>query len=473
MRTSNRLHYPSVFPSEQIHTLNACKLTTAMAHNSNNASPTVGRHRSLMEPYSPQHPSDIDTTDATLDLTTNDDDDVDGAAAATTTSGSLLDFDDDNDEDRAPSDFNVPSTPDGFDWSADGCVMRCHLCTSSRRSFHCRDCVERGDFLHAHSGRLGERFFEKRARLNALQQRKDALADRASALLLPFRERETLRQLLEQKRREAVAMRAELERRRALLEHEQQLHKQLTDSLADAKKKFPGFANNVDNLRSFVEERLKRNEQLTVERDAMKRQLTLRVRRLIGCLTTYVFPIREVRGSGPDALRQEDGARAAANTRTASVAAAAATASAARSSSSSTTSLSKSDAAAHEEKISALAEATRTAYVGGRWVLQASAQHELQHAVVAPTLPANGDYSAYVDWIETTNQDGGPPGTPNQAATAAAMAATPTAGRDGDGTLTSLNDAYRISAALTYATQMVNLLSYYLDVHLPYRLSYA
>lgn len=65
----------------------------------------------------------------------------------------------------------------------------------------------------------------------------------------------------------------------------------------------------------------------------------------------------------------------------------------------------------------------------------------------------NGDYTAYNDWVATI-KDGvpNPPGTSE--------------------TMTSSNCAYRISAALTYTTQLVHLLSYYLDVRLPYKVNY-
>lgn len=44
-----------------------------------------------------------------------------------------------------------------------------------------------------------------------------------------------------------------------------------------------------------------------------------------------------------------------------------------------------------------LAEATRTAYVRGRWVFTDS-WGETQHSIVAPTLPDSGDYSPYIHW---------------------------------------------------------------------------
>lgn len=44
-----------------------------------------------------------------------------------------------------------------------------------------------------------------------------------------------------------------------------------------------------------------------------------------------------------------------------------------------------------------LAEATRTAYIRGRWVFTDS-WGETQHSIVAPTLPDSGDYSPYLHW---------------------------------------------------------------------------
>lgn len=49
----------------------------------------------------------------------------------------------------------------------------------------------------------------------------------------------------------------------------------------------------------------------------------------------------------------------------------------------------------------ALAEASKLTYVCGQWVdtcEEWSRQTELGYRIVAPTLPANGDYSAYFEW---------------------------------------------------------------------------
>ena len=49
------------------------------------------------------------------------------------------------------------------------------------------------------------------------------------------------------------------------------------------------------------------------------------------------------------------------------------------------------------DTVTALADATRTAYIRGRWVFTDSSG-QLQHSIVSPSLPDSGDYSAYNVW---------------------------------------------------------------------------
>ena len=50
--------------------------------------------------------------------------------------------------------------------------------------------------------------------------------------------------------------------------------------------------------------------------------------------------------------------------------------------------------------VSALAEARQTSYIRGRWVYTENAG-ELQYRIIEPTLPGNGDYSAYNLWCKS------------------------------------------------------------------------
>lgn len=107
--------------------------------------------------------------------------------------------------------------------------------------------------------------------------------------------------------------------------------------------------------------------------------------------------------------------------------------------------------------INEISDATRTAYVRGKWVLQDSFG-EIQHIIVAPALPGNGNYSAYNDWA-TVN-----PATDVNSA-----------GRSEDAVrnMASRNPAHTIAAALTYTAQLVQIMCFYLDIRLPYKVTYS
>lgn len=128
-----------------------------------------------------------------------------------------------------------------------------------------------------------------------------------------------------------------------------------------------------------------------------------------------------------------------------------------------------SDSATSDILTSALADASGTSYVRGRWISEKESSLEIHHCIVEPTLPATGDYGAYSLWgnciftltillyininvlhLVAANKDGVPGANKENA---------------------MHNPAYNISAALTYATQLVNVLAYYVNVRLPYKLT--
>lgn len=184
----------------------------------------------------------------------------------------------------------------------------------------------------------------------------------------------------------------------------------------DTKKLVPSYITKCQHFADYIEKTFETNNKLVAERSKLQEELKQVIRKNIQKLIKFIFPLSHTISRG----ETNDGSR---------------------------TSL-RSDS----DTMNALAEATHTAYVRGRWVLQDS-QSELQHVIVAPSLPGSGDYSAYNDWVEKTKD-----GVPNSSGSTE--------------TWTSTNCAYRISAALTYTTQLVHLLSFFLDVRLPYRLNY-
>ncbi|KAL4656480.1 hypothetical protein GN956_G5807 [Arapaima gigas] len=104
------------------------------------------------------------------------------------------------------------------------------------------------------------------------------------------------------------------------------------------------------------------------------------------------------------------------------------------------------DPALTSSTVSELAEARRTTYLSGRWIWD-DQNGETSISITGPrvTLPSNGDCSAYYNWVEEKKANQEPE-------------------------LEHINPAHTISAALCYATQLVNILSHILNVNLPKKL---
>uniref|UniRef100_A0A4W5M441 Autophagy related 14 n=1 Tax=Hucho hucho TaxID=62062 RepID=A0A4W5M441_9TELE len=108
--------------------------------------------------------------------------------------------------------------------------------------------------------------------------------------------------------------------------------------------------------------------------------------------------------------------------------------------------LSECDLALTSSTVSELAEARRTTYLSGRWIWD-DQNGETSISITGPrvTLPSNGDCSPYYSWVEEKSTNEGPE-------------------------LDHINPAHTISAALCFATQLINILSHILDVNLPKKL---
>lgn len=101
---------------------------------------------------------------------------------------------------------------------------------------------------------------------------------------------------------------------------------------------------------------------------------------------------------------------------------------------------------------SELAEATRTSYIEGRWVSEEE-DVRMVYSINGACLPGNGDYSSYHEWVKARRN-----GSRELASDEEISLKTP---------------AFRMTAALTHACQMLKLMAFYLDVILPKRISYS
>ncbi|XP_037029579.1 beclin 1-associated autophagy-related key regulator [Bradysia coprophila] len=307
---------------------------------------------------------------------------------------------------NAPENFLISSSNDISHFSNH---LKCQLCMLPKQSFHCAACITTGNFIHSNNPH--ERFAEKQLNYLNIKSSHKALDTRCSQLLHNRIIAENLSTQIKRKKERIFYLHRLLEERRAKLKVSKEFRSEITKKNGETKNKIPHYEHNVNDLIDFVEKRNEKNEQLDKDRTRLQQELKLRVIHNINLLIKYIFPISET--------------------------------------------ISKSTNVSESSRtpdMVALAEATHTAYVKGKWVLQDS-QNERQYIIVAPSLPGNGDYSAYIEWMDK-HKDGVPSTGANE-------------------TLSSTNNAYRISAALTYTAQFVHLLSYYLDVRLPYNVFYA
>ncbi|RWS21962.1 hypothetical protein B4U80_08642 [Leptotrombidium deliense] len=86
-------------------------------------------------------------------------------------------------------------------------------------------------------------------------------------------------------------------------------------------------------------------------------------------------------------------------------------------------------------------------FSGGSTNSSTNSGHDVKYVVIEPWLPTNGDYSAYDEWVSLH--------------------------KDCSSEYGQRNPAFRISSALSYATQLLHVISFYLDLRFPKRLKFS
>ena len=119
------------------------------------------------------------------------------------------------------------------------------------------------------------------------------------------------------------------------------------------------------------------------------------------------------------------------------------------------TSIRSSNESLQPETINELADAMTTNLKS--WTNESLNDLTREFIIVSPSLPANGNYQEYCDWIQSNKDGNANSGMSSAAPSEPGVVA---------------NHAYRIAAALTYIAQLVQAISFYLDVRLPHKVAY-
>lgn len=188
---------------------------------------------------------------------------------------------------------------------------------------------------------------------------------------------------------------------------------------SDKRKTLPKYPIKVKELEDYVLDRIEKIDKLREKHYDLLDKLKDVTRRNIKQLVEYIFPISEI------VLKDERPP---------------------------TKPKSLNSSTEDSETIAELADAKNTSYIRGKWIFHGSGIREMQYRIVAPSLPANGDYSAYLDWLKD-NKDDVPKTTASEI-------------------VPSRVNGFRIVGALTYTTQLLHIICYYLNVRLPYKVAY-
>ncbi|XP_058053695.1 beclin 1-associated autophagy-related key regulator [Anopheles bellator] len=320
-------------------------------------------------------------------------------------------------------------------------TLRCPLCSHARRQFHCKQCIRNGNFVHTASVassvahpqlQLSERFGEKQQRLRNLRTANATLEAKAMRKLAKHRAADQLRGDIKRCTDKANILRKTIEQKRRTIEELRVRERTVRETNRTLRIKLPRCNDKVQELSEFVMLKVEESEYRKRQLGTMQERLRLLRADHVQELVRFIFPISQTivsrsqsstASTASDSSATEGGQPGGTNSRS----------------------------TIHE-----ISEATRTAYVRGQWVLQDSFG-EVQHVIVAPSLPGTGNYSAYTEWATAgaVASSSGSPGARSNARTGCH------------------NPAHTISAALTYTAQLVQLIAFVLDVRLPRRVAYA
>ncbi|KAH0952400.1 hypothetical protein HN011_010263 [Eciton burchellii] len=312
----------------------------------------------------------------------------------------------------APADFQLSSELEDASSRLSMNLQKCPLCHNSRRIFYCRQCVQNGDFIHSNTV-YSERFADKQMRLVRLKAARVQWEEKCKKALERHKQKDKLIcDINICKERIRLLQSLVNETRQSINRGNEQLDV-LKDINSQLILRLPRHEDRIEKLHRIVNglkvRQEKQKELVENEREQLKKVIRIAAEQLI----QYIFPLSKVQPN--KSLCSSD----------------------------------DSDSITSDVVTSALADASSTSYVRGRWISDKENSSEIHHRIIDPTLPATGDYGAYSLWV-AANKDG-VPGTNKENA--------------------MHNPAYNISAALTYATQLVNVIAYYVNAKLPYKIT--
>ncbi|GAB6021093.1 hypothetical protein CHUAL_003726 [Chamberlinius hualienensis] len=304
-----------------------------------------------------------------------------------------------------PTDFDISSSTEDSNGKYCFTCERCPLCLAVKRAYYCKDCIVNGTFVHSPYLQNKESFFEKKSKLFHMKRERLLLLSKVSTEYEEKTTGEKIKMQIAECREKIIQLKLTIKDKKKEVEKIMNSVVEMKRECKSVRDGFPLIFKRISRIQNGTEKQAKATNQQKNELHALKIVTKNDIRLRVSELVQYIFPISRIRLDEP----QED--------------------------------------SLNQETISALAEATQTAFVSGRWVYTENSR-KLSYRIVEPLIPANGDYSAYCEYVEA-NRD-----------------LVPSTG-------VTQKQAHGIITALTYITQLVTVLSFYLDVWLPHRICHS
>lgn len=308
-------------------------------------------------------------------------------------------------ESLAPTEFPLVSSIE----SSAGltvAVERCPLCDFSKRKYYCSSCVNQGLFIHS-KATICQRYTELQFKLNHLKLERDEYLKKCNEALGPTVQRNSLLLKIENCTQNIKLFRNALCTVTEMKMKSKQTLETLKKSNFNRKAKGRTHREKKSMIQKYIQK--KSNDIEESEGRALRSMNALsEVRKLhFVDVEKYIFSIKEVVQSSPVENNMA------------------------------------------VSTISALREASHTTYISGRWVYSSSIEGSGCYSIIEPSLPNDGDYSAYILWVATNRENSG----------------------GADNSLR--NPGHTISGALTFSSQLLSIISFLLDVRLPWRQFYS
>ena len=264
------------------------------------------------------------------------------------------------------------------------------------------------------------RFVDKQHKLKNLLNAQKVLEEKFNSKFENFIKIENLRAKILKSRSRNVILEKLIEEKRSNIQKLAEAKKENHDKNRAQSRILPKYEDKVNTLGEYVMQAVEKNENLMKKSLEQMDQLKLLRREYIDKLVKFIFPMSQQLSKS--SLLQVHRA---------------------------------SNESLKTETMSEIAEAMlMTTHVKNEW----AGNTIDQYVIVAPSLNSDGNYQEYCDWIHS-NKDG---------SVNSGMNAAPGSSEPGQ---VANNHAYRIAAALTYIQQLVQALSFFLDVRLPHKVT--